>query len=78
MKWAARAFPVGQIADSPKHAGRFAADFGGKGNIAIIQAGIHHALTASGIDETAVFPIWYSPCIVECSQLFDSKGLKML
>ena len=67
---------VARIAAALKPGGRFVAEFGGKGNVAAIQAGIRHALLTMGIDEASVFPIWYFPGIAEYSQLLENNGLE--
>jgi trans-aconitate methyltransferase len=64
------------IAEALKPGGRFVAEFGGKGNVAAIQAGIRHGLLTLGIDEATVFPIWYFPGIAEYSQLLENNGLE--
>ena len=69
---------VARIADALTPGGRFVAEFGGKGNVAVIQEGIRHALDAIGTDYSGVFPIWYFPDIAEYSQLLDIKGLDVL
>ena len=68
---------VARIAGALTPGGRFVSEFGGKGNVAAIQAGIRHALAALGIDESAVFPIWYFPGIAEYSQVLENNGLEV-
>lgn len=69
---------IARIAEALRPGGRFVAEFGGKGNVVLIQDGIRHALRAVGIDPSAVFPIWYFPSIAEYSKLLDEKGLEVL
>ncbi|NUM54415.1 MAG: methyltransferase domain-containing protein [Candidatus Hydrogenedentes bacterium] len=69
---------VRSIAAALEPGGRFVAEFGGEGNVAIIQAGIRKALDTLGIDSFGIFPIWYFPGIAEYSQLLDANGLEVL
>lgn len=69
---------IGRIVEALRPGGRFVAEFGGKGNVVLIQDGIRHALEAVGTDPSAVFPIWYFPSIAEYSRLLEEKGLEVL
>lgn len=56
--------------------GRFAAEFGGKGNIAAITEAIAEALQGLGIDAQARNP-WYFPSIGEYTTLLEAHGFRV-
>jgi trans-aconitate methyltransferase len=56
--------------------GRFAAEFGGKGNIGTIAGAIVDALTSLGIDAQARNP-WYYPSIGEYTTLLEQRGFRV-
>jgi len=61
-----------------KDEGRFVAEFGGKGNIAIIVKGIKHVLeNIHGIDTKSRNP-WYFPSIGEYSGLLEENGFEVI
>ncbi|MBM3289935.1 MAG: methyltransferase domain-containing protein [Candidatus Hydrogenedentes bacterium] len=66
------------IGGALKPGGRFVAEFGGRGNVSVIQDGIRRALSEIGIDPSGIFPIWYFPAIHEYAQVLDSKGLEVV
>ncbi|UFJ41269.1 class I SAM-dependent methyltransferase [Brevibacillus humidisoli] len=53
--------------------GRFVAEFGGKGNVQTIVAGITEVLADYGIDAWQRHP-WYFPSIAEYSTLLEQRG----
>ncbi|HRI88106.1 MAG TPA: methyltransferase domain-containing protein [Candidatus Hydrogenedentes bacterium] len=69
---------VESIAVALKPGGRFVAEFGGSGNVDIIQRAIRNALSACGVQPNAIFPIWYFPGIAEYAQVLEQKGLEPL
>lgn len=66
-----------RIAAALRPGGRFVAEFGGRGNVAVIQEGIRRGLAAVGVDAGGIFPIWYFPGIAEYSQLLENNGLEV-
>ncbi len=67
---------VARISGALVPGGRFVAEFGGRGNVTVILAGIRAALAELGVPEEAVFPIWYFPGIADYAQLLESNGLE--
>jgi trans-aconitate methyltransferase len=61
---------------SLKTEGRFIGEFGGKGNVAIIQSALHAAMWKRGIDPLAIDP-WYYPAPEEYAQLLTAGGFTM-
>jgi len=62
------------IARALKSGGRFVAEFGGKGNIKLIQSGIINALKL--MDLGLVDSPWYYPSIAEYSAVLERCGLE--
>jgi trans-aconitate methyltransferase len=56
--------------------GRFAAEFGGKGNVGTIADAIVNALTRLGIDAQARNP-WYFPSVGEYTTLLEQHGFRV-
>ncbi|UJF34600.1 class I SAM-dependent methyltransferase [Paenibacillus hexagrammi] len=56
--------------------GRFAAEFGGKGNIAAIEEAVAAELHSLGIDAQARNP-WYFPSIGEYTTLLEAHGFRV-
>lgn len=56
--------------------GRFAAEFGGKGNVAAIREAIAAVLGGLGRDAQAVDP-WYFPSIGEYTTLLEQQGFRV-
>lgn len=57
--------------------GRFAAEFGGKGNIGRIAAALQGALTRHGYAEHANRPVWYFPSLAEYATLLEARGFRV-
>lgn len=67
-----------RIAEALKPGGRFVAEFGGRGNVSVIQEGIRHGLSCVGVDPLGIFPIWYFPGIAEYAQVLEANRLEVL
>jgi trans-aconitate 2-methyltransferase len=66
---------VERIAAALKPGGRFVAEFGGKGNVAAILAGVNRAVSAVlGRDAGDVNP-WYFPSVGEYTSMLETNGL---
>jgi trans-aconitate 2-methyltransferase len=61
------------IARALRPGGRFVAEFGGKGNIALVQAALRAVLGPSGDEQSP----WYYPSIAEYSAILDRHGLEV-
>jgi trans-aconitate methyltransferase len=59
-----------------KPGGRFAAEFGGSGNVAIISAAITRVLEQRGYDPNGRNP-WYFPTVGEYSSLLERTGFRV-
>src|ERR1700678_622991 len=70
LHWIVEAEPVVQgIARSLKRGGRFVAEFGGKGNVAVIVAALRNALEQMGLG--AVEAPWFFPSVGEYAPLLE-------
>lgn len=63
------------VAHALQPGGRFAAEFGGKGNIAALRNAIRQALRAPGIARNEEWNPWYYPSIGEYASLLERHGL---
>lgn len=63
------------VARALQPGGRFAAEFGGKGNIGAIRQAISQALRAPGIARNQEWNPWYYPSIGEYAGLLERQGL---
>ena len=63
------------VARALKPGGRFAAEFGGKGNIEAIRHALRQALRAPGIARDEEWNPWYYPSIAEYASLLERHGL---
>ncbi len=57
-------------------AGRFVAEFGGKGNVQQVVAAIETALSECGISSNGANP-WYYPSVAEYASLLEKHGLEV-
>ncbi|MFS0837124.1 class I SAM-dependent methyltransferase [Paenibacillus sp. 1P03SA] len=62
------------VAEALRPGGRFAAEFGGFGNVARIERAIHEAVREEGIDPEPRNP-WYFPTIGEYTGVLERAGL---
>ncbi|MCY9588740.1 class I SAM-dependent methyltransferase [Paenibacillus chitinolyticus] len=62
------------VAEALRPGGRFAAEFGGFGNVARIERAIHEAVREAGIDPEPRNP-WYFPTIGEYTGVLERAGL---
>ncbi|MGL5062280.1 MAG: class I SAM-dependent methyltransferase [Microcoleus sp.] len=60
-----------------KPGGRFVAEFGGKGNVGAIAAGICEVLSEMGCGELAALNPWYFPSIGEYAGLLENGGFEV-
>ncbi len=63
------------IAGSLSPGGRFVAEFGGKGNLRQLLAGVREALEAMGIPVDPRLNPWYFPSVAEYAALIEKHGL---
>ncbi|MBI4479573.1 MAG: methyltransferase domain-containing protein [Acidobacteria bacterium] len=66
---------VGFIASCLRPGGRFVAEFGGKGNLRVLQSGFGDALATVGYPEGRHWNPRYFPSIAEYSSLLERHGL---
>ncbi len=57
--------------------GRFVAEFGGRGNLTKVLAGLHNILRAYGCDPTAIQP-WYFPTVEEYRARLEQQGFQVI
>jgi trans-aconitate methyltransferase len=67
---------IAGVARALKPGGRFVGEFGGAGNVALVEAALHQALERRGIDPTAVNP-WYFPTPDEYSSRLVAHGFRV-
>jgi trans-aconitate methyltransferase len=65
------------VAKALKPGGRFVAEFGGKGNVGAIVAGIYDVLSEMGCGELAALNPWYFPSIGEYAGLLENGGFEV-
>ncbi len=58
--------------------GRFAAEFGGRGNIRVLHDAIYRALAACGVRDPERLNPWYYPGIAEYTSLLESHGFEAI
>src|SRR5262249_39104153 len=66
---------VARVARALKPGGRFVAEFGGKGNVAIIRAAVAEA--ARELRQPVPLPDWYYPTVGEYAALLEAAGLEV-
>lgn len=57
--------------------GRFAAEFGGKGNVQTIIKAVNNVLAGKGLNVSEINP-WYYPSIAEYSSLLEGQGFRVV
>ncbi|MGD1906384.1 MAG: class I SAM-dependent methyltransferase [Leptolyngbyaceae cyanobacterium] len=67
---------ISQIWATLKPGGRFAAEFGGKGNMAQVLAALASARTALGYGPSTAIP-WYFPSVGEYATLLEKQGFEV-
>ena len=68
---------VAGVAQALKLAGRFVAEFGGKGNIRRLVEGFHRAFSALGMREPDGMSQWFYPSVAEYAGLLERHGLEV-
>jgi trans-aconitate methyltransferase len=68
---------IAGVADALKPGGRFVAEFGGKGNIQKLVAGLHRAFAALGLREPDGVSPWFYPSVAEYAGLLERHGLEV-
>ncbi len=77
LHWIPQAGPVvAGIAHSLRPAGRFVAEFGGKGNVRRVVAVLEGALDHMGISAAGA-NLWFYPSVAEYSALLEMNGLEV-
>ncbi|MGN6601405.1 MAG: class I SAM-dependent methyltransferase [Ginsengibacter sp.] len=66
-----------QIFKSLKPAGRFVAEFGGKGNVANIVRALKETLLKNHFSEQADKEVWYFPSVGEYASLLEKQGFSV-
>ena len=69
---------VRQVSQCLKPGGRFVFEFGGKGNVAHIEAAIRRVLDRAGFRENARLPVYYFPSIAEYASLLEAHKLEVI
>jgi trans-aconitate methyltransferase len=65
------------VAKALKPGGRFAAEFGGKGNIRRVVEAISRACAKLGVPSPSADEIWYYPSLAEYAALLEKHGLEV-
>lgn len=60
-----------------KPAGRFIAEFGGKGNIESLRNGLQRAFAAMGLPHGPEMNLWYFPSVSEYAGLLEAQGFEV-
>jgi trans-aconitate 2-methyltransferase len=68
---------VAGMARALKPGGRFVAEFGGRGNIAILVEGAYRALRQLGVERPEEFNPWYFPGVGEYAALLERHGIEV-
>jgi len=68
---------VEKVWSALKPGGRFVAEFGGRGNVGAIVAGLCEALDEAGYPENKTLNPWYFPGIVEYGTLLENRGFQL-
>lgn len=79
LHWMTRpAEVIASIHRALKPGGRFAAEFGGKGNIAPLVEAVHQSFIAQGYSDRHSSMPWYFPAIGEYSSMLERQGLEVM
>jgi trans-aconitate methyltransferase len=68
---------IAGVAQVLKPGGRFVAEFGGKGNIQKLLAGLQRAFTVLGMRPPAAVSPWFYPSVAEYAGLLEKHGLEV-
>ena len=78
LHWMPRPAAVAaNVARALRPGGRFAAEMGGKGNVATMIAAIHQALREVGVADERLPRPWYFPSVGEYASLLESAGFEV-
>ena len=69
---------VQQIYNCLKPHGKLVAEFGGKGNVAMILNALTNALRKNGFTENAKIETWYFPSLSEYASLLEKNGFRVI
>jgi trans-aconitate 2-methyltransferase len=69
---------VQQIYNCLKPHGKLVAEFGGKGNVAMIVNALQNALTNNGFTQNAKIEAWYFPSLSEYAALLEQNGFRVI
>ncbi len=68
---------VARVEAALRPGGRFVAEFGGQGNVALIRSAVREAAAAAGIDPTRLRSPWYFPSPAEYATLLEAGGFRV-
>jgi trans-aconitate methyltransferase len=68
---------IARVRRALKPAGRFVAEFGGRGNIQRLVEGFHRAFAALGMREPEGVSPWFYPSVAEYAVLLEKHGLEV-
>lgn len=68
---------IRQVYRHLKPGGRFVAEMGGKGNIAMIESALREVLNRHGYAERANAQVWYFPSLAAYASLLEAQGFRV-
>lgn len=68
---------IARVRAALRPGGRFVAEFGGAGNVAIIISAVHDAAAAAGVDPTHLRSPWYFPSPAGYATLLEEGGFRV-
>ena len=68
---------IARVRAALRPGGRFVAEFGGQGNVAIIISAVHDAAAAVGVDPTDLGSPWFFPSPAAYATLLEKGGLRV-
>lgn len=68
---------VSNVKNHLRVGGRFVAEMGGKGNVAIITNALYQALAEHGIKKEQINNPWYFPSVAEYTTLLEEEGFQI-
>lgn len=68
---------IARVRTALRPGGRFVAEFGGQGNVAIIRSAVREALAAAGVDPTHQRFPWFFPGPAEYATLLEAGGFRV-
>ncbi len=68
---------IARVRAALRPGGRFVAEFGGQGNVAIIRSAVRDAAVAAGTDPTRLNSPWFFPSPAEYATLLEAGGFRV-